>query len=112
MEKHAAAIVPDVVAGLVHEDEFGAGDSDTESIEREPREAIVISAVVDCRGTHGRTSYDRAGDNPGVVNVHVMVRHKPRVENEIEKARIIPALALIAEVEDECLGGDIRSVHE
>ncbi len=61
----------------------------------------MICAVVDGRGPHRGAPYDRAGNDPRVINEHVMVGSETRVKYDIEQTRVVPTLALVANVQHE-----------
>src|SRR5262249_48600934 len=50
-----------------------------------------------------RAANDGARRDPSVIDKHEVIREKPGVKHHIEQARIIPALALITDVQHQCL---------
>ena len=112
MEEHAAAVVPDAVADLIDENGFGAGNGNTGRIEGKTSETIMIGAGVERGRTNCGTANDGARGDPGVIDEDVVIRGVTGMKSEIEQAGIVPALALIAEVENKSFGGGVGIVDE
>src|SRR5262245_34698295 len=112
MKEHAAAIVPNAAAGLVDENSFRTRNRDTGRIERETRETIVIRARVEGRWANGWAADNRGGRHPRVVNEDVMICRKAGMKGQVEQALIVPALTLVADVEDERFCASVGIVNK
>ena len=101
VKKHSAAVMPDGLVGLVNENNFRAGNGNAVFIKRETRKPVVVGVRQDRIRARERIADDRAGLDPGVIDENEMVRRKARMKRDAEQAGIVPALALVVDVERE-----------
>ena len=105
VEEHAAAVVPDGLVGEVDENGNGGGGGDAVRIKGVAFETVVVGVGEIGDGAGGGAAGNGAGFHPGVIHEHLVVGGVAGMEGDAEQAGVIPALALVAEVEDEFFFG-------
>ena len=112
MKKHPAAIVPHLVAGLVHQRQLRTRDGHAVRVQREPREPVVIGTG-DIQGRPGvHVARHGSGNHPDVIDEHEMIRREARMKRQPQQSGIIPALALVADVQHQFFLRHVRAVGE
>ena len=101
VKKHSAAIVPHRVAHLVNQHQLRVRDCHAVRIQREPREPVMIKSRHISRRPRVRIARHHAGNDPGIIGEHETVRREARMKRQPEQARIIPALALVVDVQHQ-----------
>ncbi len=99
VKKHTAAVMPDGLVGQINQNGLGTGIRHAVRVERVAFEPVVV--IARRRRPDGRAAGHLARRTPGVIDEEVMVRRKARMKRHAQQAGIVPALALVVDVEHE-----------